>query len=317
MPFLTIFTPTYNRSNLLCHLYKSLCKQSNHNFIWLIVDDGSTDNTKEIVKKWETEGKIKIKYVYQQNGGKHVAHNHGVKLCNTELFCCVDSDDTLTPNAVDLIWKYWQDVFEKNIKNEIMGFCNRRRNLIEKLDYKCYDNWPKTNEKIFLKNLFPKYHYDGETSLVWITKELKRYVFPVVDTERFVTEIVLYYQFSKPLLTKDERFYEFAYQADGYTVQGMKLLINNPIGAALMYRVFYFAANNMFIKLKADIKFYGWCELFHIDSKYVQNMLKICAYKENERFSLWDIVSNIFAFPVSLIFKRKFKITNVEGKISD
>lgn len=310
MQFLTIFTPTYNRGHLLQHLYNSLCQQTNKNFIWLIVDDGSNDNTKEIIKAWQNERAFEIIYVYQKNGGKHVAHNHGVSLCNTDLFCCVDSDDALTHDAVDLIWKYWQDALHQNIENEIMGFCNRRRNLVKKLDYKCYDNWPKTNQRIFLKELYPKYQYDGETSLVWITRELKKYVFPVIESERFVTEIVLYYQFQKPLLVESERFYEFAYQPDGYSVQGMKLLINNPVGTALMYRVFYFSADTIFAKLKADLKYFGWCMLYHIDPRNVTALLKSCAYTENDKFNPLDVVSIIFGIPVSILFKRKFQHVN-------
>lgn len=64
MKYLTIFTPTYNRSNLLLHLYKSLCEQINKDFLWLIIDDGSKDNTKELVDIWKKENKIKIQYIY-------------------------------------------------------------------------------------------------------------------------------------------------------------------------------------------------------------------------------------------------------------
>ena len=77
---LTIFTPTYNRGYCLDRLYKSLCTQSNSNFIWLIVDDGSTDNTQELIENWIGENKIKIEYHYQSNAGKSMAHNLGVKL---------------------------------------------------------------------------------------------------------------------------------------------------------------------------------------------------------------------------------------------
>lgn len=93
---LTIFTPTFNRAELLKRVYDSLLRQREKNFSWLIVDDGSTDNTKEVVEEWLREGRINIQYEYQENGGKMRAHNQGVNLCNTELFLCLDSDDFLT-----------------------------------------------------------------------------------------------------------------------------------------------------------------------------------------------------------------------------
>ena len=85
-PILTIFTPTYNRAYILPKLYESLIKQTNKNFIWLIVDDGSDDNTEDIIKKWKEENYIDIEYIKQHNQGKHIAHNTGVDNCKTELF---------------------------------------------------------------------------------------------------------------------------------------------------------------------------------------------------------------------------------------
>ena len=90
---LTIFTPTYNRDQLLPKLYASLCQQTNKNFVWSIVDDGSTDGTKSLIREYINENKIDIVYFYQKNSGKYVAHNTGVLRCTTELILCVDSDD--------------------------------------------------------------------------------------------------------------------------------------------------------------------------------------------------------------------------------
>ena len=109
---LTIFTPTFNRAELLKRVYDSLLRQREKNFSWLIVDDGSTDNTKEVVEEWLREGRINIQYEYQENGGKMRAHNQGVNLCNTELFLCLDSDDFLTEDAVEIILS----CYEKKIK---------------------------------------------------------------------------------------------------------------------------------------------------------------------------------------------------------
>ena len=106
MKKLTIFTPTYNRAYCLPELYESLLVQNKEDFVWMVVDDGSTDETKKIIDKWICDGKINIIYIYQQNSGKMSAHNRAVKECNTELFMCLDSDDKLTDGAVHKIEKY-------------------------------------------------------------------------------------------------------------------------------------------------------------------------------------------------------------------
>lgn len=97
---LCIFTPTYNRAYCLSDLFESLCRQTTMRFEWLIVDDGSTDNTQELVNSFQTKGKFPITYIKQDNGGKQRAFNTGVQRCKSELFMCVDSDDTVPADMV-------------------------------------------------------------------------------------------------------------------------------------------------------------------------------------------------------------------------
>src|SRR5665647_1656547 len=108
MSTLTIFTPSYNRGYILGQLYHSLLEQTCMDFEWVIVDDGSTDNTKDLVQAWTNEGKLTIRYIYQKNGGKMRAHNTGVLYATTELFLCVDSDDYLVETAVEEILLCWE-----------------------------------------------------------------------------------------------------------------------------------------------------------------------------------------------------------------
>ena len=96
----TIFTPTYNRGYLLTRLYNSLLEQTDINFEWIIVDDGSTDSTKEIVSSFIEDKRIKVIYEYQNNSGKHVAVNKGIDLASGDYFGIVDSDDYLLPDAI-------------------------------------------------------------------------------------------------------------------------------------------------------------------------------------------------------------------------
>lgn len=113
-PFLTVFTPAYNRAYTLPRTYESMKQQRNTDFIWLIVDDGSSDNTAELVKAWQAEeNDFEIQYIYKENGGMHTAHNTAYAMIDTELNTCVDSDDALAPDAVQTIYDAWQKVKDK------------------------------------------------------------------------------------------------------------------------------------------------------------------------------------------------------------
>ena len=110
MATLTVFTPTYNRAYILNQCYESLVRQSCKDFIWLIIDDGSTDNTKELVEEWmKNDNKFEIRYHYKKNGGMHTGHNAAYELIDTELNVCIDSDDFMPDNAVELIVNFWRE----------------------------------------------------------------------------------------------------------------------------------------------------------------------------------------------------------------
>ena len=110
MKFITVFTPTFNRAYCLDRVYDSLLEQTNPNFTWLIIDDGSIDKTKDLVKQWINENKIDIKYIFKFNGGMHTAHNTAYKNITTELNICIDSDDFLPRSAIQNIYDNWQSV---------------------------------------------------------------------------------------------------------------------------------------------------------------------------------------------------------------
>lgn len=106
-PLLTVFTPAFNRADCLRHCYESLRKQTCRDFIWLVVDDGSSDGTGDLVKEWMRAGELEIQYHYQENGGMHTAHNAAYELVATELNVCLDSDDRMPEDAVASILQFW------------------------------------------------------------------------------------------------------------------------------------------------------------------------------------------------------------------
>lgn len=120
-PTLTVFTPTYNRASLLHKGYGALCRQTNKDFCWLIIDDGSTDDTKQTVENWINDGNIPIMYCYKENGGLHTGYNKAIEIMNTEICVCIDSDDWMPDNAVELIVTYWN----KHKDEKIAGFIGK------------------------------------------------------------------------------------------------------------------------------------------------------------------------------------------------
>lgn len=122
MKTLTIFTPAYNRAHTIGRTYESLCRQTCKDFKWLIIDDGSIDNTGEMVKQWMNldEG-FEIRYVWKENGGLHTGYNKAIELMDTELCVCIDSDDWMPDDAVEVINNYW----EKHRNEDIAGFVGK------------------------------------------------------------------------------------------------------------------------------------------------------------------------------------------------
>lgn len=107
MATLTVFTPTYNRAHTLGRTYESLCRQTCRDFEWLIIDDGSTDGTASLVAKWIEEDKISIRYIHKENGGLYTGYNTAYANIDTELSVCIDSDDYMPDDAVEIIINHW------------------------------------------------------------------------------------------------------------------------------------------------------------------------------------------------------------------
>ncbi len=229
---LTIFTPTYNRAHTLPRLYQSLCEQDNKGFVWLVVDDGSTDGTQQLIERWRQEGKIDIVYFRQENGGKMRAHNKGVELCQTELFVCIDSDDYLaTPHAVADVLDFWDDNADITRRDDISGMVSYR-----KMTNRPHTQFPDGVQTATLEELYNQ-GFRGETTLVLKTSILRRYPFPVEEGEKFVTESIVYDLLDQHYKLLVFRHYTQVceYLADGYSANGMDVMLKNPRG----YRRFY------------------------------------------------------------------------------
>lgn len=237
---ITIFTPSYNRAHTLGRLYESLLRQTNKNFCWLIVDDGSTDNTEELVGKWLKERKIEIRYYKQDNQGKSMAHNKGVELTETELFVCVDSDDHLADDAVVAIENCWKRAKESDVG--ILAFKKTEETSVTSIQH------GGENVRTTLKNAYDNLGLVGDTMLVYRTSIIKKYSFPHFEGEKFVPESYLYDLIDQEgsLILFEKPLYICEYLSDGYTSNMAKLLKNNPQG--------YLAYINQRLKIDKTVK---------------------------------------------------------------
>lgn len=186
---LTVFTPTYNRRDLLARVYESLCRQTCNDFEWLIVDDGSTDMTDNYIKQWIDEGRLRIRYYYRENGGKMRAHNMGVQLANTPLFVCLDSDDYFTDTAVEDLLECYDAAYDCMAYGKKVGgvVAHKGRSETELLGK---SEFPQTD----LTTLYGLYlkGFSGETTLMYETDVLKQYLFPEIEGEKYVPEDYIY-----------------------------------------------------------------------------------------------------------------------------
>ena len=225
MKLLTIFTPTFNRAYILPKLYESLKHQTDKRFEWLIVDDGSTDNTEKLISEWiSAEQSFNIKYCKTANGGKHRAINLGVTLANGEMFFIVDSDDQLTETAVEKIF-LWQKTV--NDKSNFAGVAGNRGFTQDKLLGTTFEGEWVDASALELD----KFNISGDKAEVYYTDILKQYPFPEIDGENFLTESVVWHRIAHAgyvLRWVNEIIYLCDYIADGLTMQGREIFAKTP-----------------------------------------------------------------------------------------
>ena len=282
---ITVITPTYNRKHTISKCYDSLVNQTNKDFEWIIVDDGSTDNTKELIDRYIKENKIKIKYIFKKNGGKHTALNVGTKEAKGELIIILDSDDYLDDKAVEYVEQYWKKyknnkklcgiTFIKEIENpfyKVKPFSEKISNMIE---YKYNENNPTDMCEIIRTDL------------------LKKYPYPEFEGEKFLSEVIVSGEISKKydMVYVPKVICYCKYLEDGLSKNWFKLVVNSPMGArannimfmdkkfkfsirlknCIMFDVFSFIANKKILK-ETKMKFFAI--LFYIPSFFVAMYLK-------------------------------------------
>ena len=291
----TVFTPTYNRADLLPFLFESLCKQINKDFLWLIVDGESNDGTKEMVDEFKSKGIIDIEFMNNPDRSKYTAMvKCAFKVVESELVFFVDSDDTVSNDAIDTI-----------IRNHIN---NVNANSVAGYIYLC--EYPKSkflikplnDGEVIKETIIERRRNDSVDTCcqVYKTKVLKQYDFPVFD-EVFTPESVIWGRIDKDynVMTFNKTIYFREYQDGGYTKDGKKKLFLSPMSAMESKRFSMVKGVAITTKIKANLSYvmYGFASKL--------------SYKEMLNTSPDKYVSIIvtpFSFVLWLYYKRKYKL---------
>ena len=233
MPILTIFTPTYNRAHTICRTYESLLKQNCKDFIWLIIDDGSSDHTVELVKEWKNnDNGFEIRYIYKENGGMHTAHNVAYENITTELNVCIDSDDMIAEGAVNKIIQKWNEVKKDDIAGIIGLDADFAGNLIGR-------RFPKGLKETTLTGYYAN-GGSGDKKLVYRTDIINKYPpYPVFDKEKYVALAYKYRLIDQKykLAVLDDILCNVEYQMEGSSMNMLKQYLKNPKGFAFWRKI--------------------------------------------------------------------------------
>lgn len=234
----TFFTPTYNRAHILHRCYDSLCNQRTYNFKWLIIDDGSIDGTKELVRQWiAQEKRFDIIYHYKENGGLHTAFNMAVELADTELFTCFESDDLFTPEAMLIIERNWDSIRNSNCVGFITLCKDMNGNLIGR-------RYPENMKTVLYRD--HRKAAPGDKQYVFRTEILKQvFPMPVFKGEKYFDPKYKFFSMDKfgPLAVTNEIFDIVDYQPGGLTHTMMRQYYNSPNSFA-EYRKLYMQLPN-------------------------------------------------------------------------
>ena len=285
---LTVLTPTYNRAYTLHKLYLSLLIQGER-LDWLIVDDGSTDNTEEIVNSFINDGLVSIKYIKKNNGGKHTAINYGMKFIGTPLTMIVDSDDELIPNSI----KHIYNLYEKYMERDDIGVFSF---------LKCYSNGKVvvSAEEEKISNYIEyriKENRPGDMAEVFRTEILSKYSFPTFDNEKFISEDIVWIEIAKKYKTvfTNIPIYCCEYLPDGLSANDKPMKFASPLGSMMRGKQLMFSKCGIRENIKGAIIY----DCYKLDVK--GNIPAILSLTIKEK------LLTIALFPIGYIFNKIWK----------
>lgn len=271
-PLFTVFTPTYNRAHTLPKVYESLKKQTSKDFEWLIVDDGSSDATEEMVKAWQDENHINIRFYSQENQGKHVAFNRGVLEAHGELFLTLDSDDTCISSAIERFAYHWNSIsiFDRVFFSGVTCLCMNPAGQV--VGTKFPTDIIDANPIIFLSNV------TGDKWGFHRTSILREFPFPKFPGEKFIPEGVVWNRVGEKYKIRfiNEPLRVIEYLEDGLTFSIISVRAKNPNGVRLYYKEYLNHNVSLLSKMKAMINYLRFS--YHAEMLASEALIEIRKY---------------------------------------
>ena len=279
---ITVFTPTYNRGNLLNRLYQSLCKQKNKEFEWIIVDDGSTDETSCVRKMIQDKHACEdfpIHYYKKENGGKHTAVNMGVQKANGELFFIADSDDILPSNALQTVAEVWE---QTKYDNSIGGICGLDGDIndgsiigtgfpkeVHLLNIELSNHINIGYIDATTRDVRFKLKVDGDMKEVFRTSVLREFPFPEIRGERFCPEVLIWNRIASKYKLRhiNKIIYLVEYQQEGITSAITRSRMDSPIATTMTYAEMLRYDIPLKIKIKSAINYWRFYFCLSIEKR--------------------------------------------------
>lgn len=271
----SVITPTYNRAYTLSQAYESLKRQTCKDFYWLVVDDGSIDNTQEVIENFKKDNIVEIEYIKQENGGKHRALNNAIQHADSKLIVSLDSDDFLVDDAIEKVLDLYNGV------KSFDGICGFSF-------LKLYKNMEVIGDK-FPKDYYISNHIEcrfnnlisGDKAEVYLTEVLKKFPFPEFDGEKFLTEAIVWNRIGREYNTiyVNEPLIVCEYLADGISSKEALLSARNPQGMALYYNECSDEAFSEKLRLRNRIRYVAYSLAKGLDIEKI---------KEEAKFKLDD-----------------------------
>ena len=264
----TVFTATFNRAGLLGRVYESLCGQTCRDFEWLVVDDGSADDTRAVVEGFAAQGRIPIRYIWKPNGGKHTAINVGAREARGELFFTADADDWLPPHSIATVIEQFEAIKDDA---RFAGVCG--------LD--AYDDGkvvggglPQAVIDGTSLDIRYKHHVTGDLKEVFRTSVMREFPFPEIEGERFCPEDLVWNRIATRYMLRcfNTPIYIAEYQPNGLTANITKIRMKSPVASMMTYSELACMPIPVAQKIKAAINYWRFA---------------LCARKRVVKIALW------------------------------
>lgn len=233
VPEFTVFTPTFNRAGLLGRAHKCLVSQTFRDFEWLIVDDGSSDGTGDLVRQWQRQNRMEIVYLYQENSGKHVAFNRAVARARGRLFLNLDSDDFCVPEALERLLAHWEAI-PRSLRGDFSGVTCQ---CMDEFGDLVGSPFPEPVVDAHPVEFLWKHRIRGEKWGFHRTEVLREFPFPEIAGERFVPEGLVWNRIGRryKLRFVNDPLRIYKPLPDGLNRSSASLRARNPVSACTYY----------------------------------------------------------------------------------